>query len=40
MLVGFEFMASDDWYGYDKKKHAQAQKALKLFGEWAPHLWW
>lgn len=40
MLEGFEFMASEDWYGCDKKKHDKALKALKLFGEWAPHLWW
>ncbi len=41
MLEGFEFMASDDYYGScDKKKHAKADKALELFGRWARHLWW
>jgi len=41
MLEGFEFMASDDYYGCsDKKKHAKADKALELFGKWARHLWW
>jgi hypothetical protein len=41
MLEGFEFMASEDWYGScEIKKQEKAAKALKLFGEWAPHLWW
>lgn len=41
MLEGFEFMTTDDWYGSDEvEKQEKAARALKLFGEWAPHLWW
>lgn len=41
MLEGFECMTCDDYYNNkDTKTYVKAMKALKLFGEWAPHLWW
>lgn len=41
MLVGFEFVASDEYYSsYDKKLHRAARKSFVLFGKWAQAIWW
>jgi hypothetical protein len=41
MLEGFEVIIREDYYDSSAcKDQAKALRALKLFGEWAPHLWW
>ena len=41
MIWAFEFHASEESsWNQDSELYKRAQKGLKLFGYWFPHLWW